>query len=190
MGARLVPAFRYDFSEASCDHSADQRSGEGLVDGELDGALGEVVGLEFVLELLDDGSGGEETAMVRKGGEPNEDFLVPEGGDAVADDFGRFRWRGGANHGAHVLESGASGFRNEGEVLVDGLRWLFGARLRGALPGSRFFRGRTARRPSGFHEAMLGEVSRRVQKSSGLIRDAARAFFSLRRPIDASGEEG
>lgn len=166
-GMRLAAAFRCHVGEAGFNHSADQGSGEGLVDGELNGAFGNGVGLEVIPELLDDSGGREEAAMVGEGGEPDEDLFVLEGGDAVADDLGGFRWGDRAYHGAHGFESSASGFRDEGQILVDGLRKFFGARPRGVFPSGGFFRARAARRLSGLHEAMLSEVSMRVQTRRG-----------------------
>ena len=122
--------------EAGADHFFDESGGQRLVDRELDGALGEFVGLQIGFELLNDGGGGEERAVVGEGGEPDDDLFVFEGWYAVADDLSGFSGKGGADGGAEFLEGGALRLWDGGEVIVDG-----GGRVSGAgwfSGGSRF----------------------------------------------------
>jgi hypothetical protein len=123
MGLVGLPGFLgRDLGEASLDHFFDECSWQRLVDGELDGAFGEGIGLQVVFEEFDDPAGGKEAAMLGEGGEPDDDFAVTEGGDFVADGFGGGWGKGGANGGANFLQSGAGGFGDANEVGVDGFR--------------------------------------------------------------------
>src|SRR5580658_6486122 len=59
--------------------------------------------------------------MLRKCGECHKRTFVCEGGDPVADGLGSFRRHDGPNCCANLLQGAARGFRNAGEIFVDGL---------------------------------------------------------------------
>src|SRR5260370_8850414 len=82
----------------------DKSNWEGLVRGEVDGAFGGGEALKFVLEGLDHRRGREQTAVVRKRGEPHQHSVVLERRNPVADRLGGFRWHNGANRRAKLLQ--------------------------------------------------------------------------------------
>ena len=49
----------FDFSETGFDELLDERGGKRFVDGELNGAFRQGVGLQFLLELMNNGGSGE-----------------------------------------------------------------------------------------------------------------------------------
>ena len=100
----------------------DKSKWEGLVRGEVDGAFGGGEALKFVLEGLDHRRGREQTAVVRKRGEPHERSFVVEGGDPIADGLGGLGRYGGPNRRPHSLQGATRGFRDECQVIVDGLK--------------------------------------------------------------------
>lgn len=69
----------------------------------MDGAFGGVEALQFVFEGLNHRGPREQTAVIGKGGKPDEHAFVLEGGNAVADRLGGFARHGGANRGAHLV---------------------------------------------------------------------------------------
>jgi len=113
-----------EVGEAGAKHFLEEGGGERFVDGELNGAFRDGVGFQLGLEFLNDGSGGEEGAMVSEGSEPDEDVCVLESRDAVADDFRGFTGKSGAKGSADFPEGRALGFRDGGEVGVDGCERL------------------------------------------------------------------
>jgi hypothetical protein len=130
--------FGGDLGEAGFDHFLDEGGRKGLAGWELDGAFGEGVGLQVVLELFDYASGGEDAAMFGESGEPDDDFAMTEGGNFVADGFGGVRRQSGADGRADFLQGGASGFGDGGEVGIDIFRTGGGSRRWTAF--SRFLR--------------------------------------------------
>jgi hypothetical protein len=84
----LLPAF--NFSDADLHDFLDQGDGERLVERKVNGAFRGGERLQIVFEGFDHGGGGKEAAVVGEGTEPDENFFMSEGRDAVADDFGRF----------------------------------------------------------------------------------------------------
>lgn len=90
-------------------------------------------------ELFDNRSSGEETAVVRKPSVPDQDSLVPERGNPVADGLGSFRWDGGANRCANLLRGAAGRFRDSGKVFIDVFRSALGFRGKTAIARFRFF---------------------------------------------------
>jgi len=115
----LPALFGGDLGEACLDYFFDEGGGERLVGGELDGAFGEGVRPEVVLEFVDDAGGGEEAAVAGKGGEPDDDFAVAKGGNFVADGFCGGRREGGADGSANFLQGCVGGLEDGGEVGVD-----------------------------------------------------------------------
>jgi hypothetical protein len=117
----LVSAgFGFDRGQAGADHLFDQGDGEGSVDGKLNGALGELVGRQVRFEFPDDSFGGKEGAMVGESSEPNENLLVFESRNPIADDLGGLAGSGSAYGGADFLECRALRLGDSGEVFVDG----------------------------------------------------------------------
>src|ERR1700690_833844 len=75
--------------------------------------------LKFLFESFDDRCGREQTAMIRKRGEPNQHSLVPKCRNTIADSFGRFRRHSGANHSANLVQGAAGGFGDTGKVFIN-----------------------------------------------------------------------
>src|SRR6266436_6014732 len=100
----------------------DKSNWEGLVRGEVDGAFGGGEALKFVLEGLDHRRGREQTAVVRKRGEPHQHSVVLERRNPVADRLGGFRWHNGANRRAKLLQGVARRLRNGRKILVKAFR--------------------------------------------------------------------
>ncbi len=75
---------------------------------------------QFILERVNHGGGGEQAAMVRERGVPNQHFLVLECGNFVADDLGGFQRHNGADGSANLGDRAAGGFRDSGKVCVNG----------------------------------------------------------------------
>src|SRR5258708_3371377 len=110
-----------------------------LVHGEADGPFGGLEVLEFVLERLDHGRTREQTAVVRKRGEPHQQSFVLERRNLIADGFGSLRWHSGANRRANLVQGAAGGFRDAGEVFVHALGSDVAFRGRTASAGTCFF---------------------------------------------------
>ena len=108
--------------EAGFDDFFQEGGGEGAVDGEADGAFGDVEAGEIGAEFVDDEvAHGEEAAVVFEGGDGADGAVVFEGGDAVAEGFDGFAGAGGEDGGADGLEGGASGLGEAREIFGDGL---------------------------------------------------------------------
>ena len=86
----------------------------------MDGAFTGRIALQFVLEHRDDGRGGEQAAVVGECSKVDDVLFVLEGRDAVADGLDRFFRYDGADGGADVLQRGAGGLGDAGEIGVDG----------------------------------------------------------------------
>src|SRR5271166_327746 len=97
----------------------DERSRQGLVRGELNGPFGGGEVLEFVLERFENRGGGEQTAVVRKGGEPHQYSFVLDCGNPVADGLGSLGWHGRPNRRAKLFQHAAGGFGHTSEVFIN-----------------------------------------------------------------------
>jgi hypothetical protein len=96
-------------SESCLYHFLHQGGWQRLVQLEVDGPFGGLVPFEFVPERFDHGCTREQTAIVRKRGEPHERPLEPEGRNPITDDRG-----GVCRHGRpHPLQIAACGFRDD-----------------------------------------------------------------------------
>src|SRR6266851_2545839 len=115
--------FPFFLRQARLHYPFQQSGRQRLVQREVDGAFGGGVVLEFVLERFDHSqTSGEQTAMVRKGGVPHDRSFVLEGRNPIADSLGGFRWQSRSNRRAHLVQRAAGGFRDGGQVSVDGRR--------------------------------------------------------------------
>src|SRR5713226_2173756 len=110
-----------------------------LVRGKVDGPFGCGEALEFVLERLDHGRTREQTAMVRKRGEPYQHSFVLERRNPIADGLGGLGRRNGPNYRANPVQGAAGGLRDACEVFVDVFRNGVASHPRTAITGSRFF---------------------------------------------------
>src|SRR5690242_15687177 len=131
----------FQLSDASFHHLADKCYRQGLVVGKVDSALRSAQVFEFVLELCDDSGGGEQAAMIGKGGEPHHDTALGNGGNAIADGFRSAGGHGGADGGPELNEIAAGGWGNASLVTVNVAGRSFYAR--GGFSG--FFGRRHAR---------------------------------------------
>src|SRR5258706_6855248 len=114
------------FGEAGFYERSDEGGRERVVGVETDGAFAGVVVCEIVLVGFDGGAAHEvEGAVFGRGAEGDEQAVVAEGGELVADAF--FGFGGGGFYGvAEFLEGGALGGGYGGETLVDGFGFAFG----------------------------------------------------------------
>jgi hypothetical protein len=119
LGDKLAFGFQFDMGQASAKHFSNQGSRQGFIDGELNGALGDFVGLKLRSELFDDAGGGKKGAVVGESSKPDQNLLVFEGWEAIADEFGGSAGSGGANERAEFPECGALGLGDSREVGVD-----------------------------------------------------------------------
>src|SRR5712664_2550238 len=147
-GARSALFFALVLRDARLHQLFNKSGRKRFVHREVDGPFGGVEALEFVLERLDHGRCGEQTAMVRKRGEPHQRSFVLERRHPVADGLGSLRWHSGPNRRANLLQSAAGRFRDGCQVLVRvlGSEVAFGART--VTTGIRFFHtGHSPRTP-------------------------------------------
>src|SRR5207245_2263842 len=119
-----------------------------LVRGEVDGPFGCGEALKFVLERLDHGRSREQTAMVRKRGEPHQRSFVLECRYPVADGLGSLRWHSGPNRRANLVQRAAGRFRDASKVFVDVFRSAVAFRGRTAIARFHFFHAGNATRSS------------------------------------------
>jgi len=85
------------------------------------GAVGGGIGFDVVAKVVEEGiAHHEEAAVPGERGEADEHPFVLEGGDAVADGLDSAGGNDGADDGAELFQAGAGGFRDRGEVIVDG----------------------------------------------------------------------
>src|SRR5216684_6121374 len=88
---RSAPFLAFVLRDPRLHQFLNKCSRQWLVRGEVDGPFGFGEALKFVLERLDHGRSREQTAMVRKRGEPHQRSLVLERRYPVADDLGSLR---------------------------------------------------------------------------------------------------
>jgi hypothetical protein len=112
-----------------------------LVHGEVDGAFGGREILEFVLQDLDHGSSPEQTAMVRKGGVPQQRSFVLKRRNSIADGFRGLRGHSGTNRCANFAPGAARGLQDAREAFVHVHRSATAFRGRPAIAGIHFFIG-------------------------------------------------
>src|SRR5882762_5324786 len=143
-GERSAPLLALVLGYPRLHQFLDKCGGQRFVCWELDSSFGCREGFEFIFELFDNRSSGEQTAVLRKGGKPHQHSIVPEGRHSIADDFGRLRRDSGTNRRAHLVKHAAGGFRNTGEVFVHIFRSNTGFRRGTALARFRFFHSRPA----------------------------------------------
>src|SRR5271169_665495 len=74
-----------------------------LVIRELDGPFGRGEAVKFVLKRFDNRGSGEQTAVVRKRGEPHQHSFVLERRNPIAYGLGGLRWHSGLNGRAKLL---------------------------------------------------------------------------------------
>src|SRR5713226_2426955 len=90
--------------------------------------------------------GGEQTAVVRKRGEPHQHSFVLERGNAIADGLGSLRWHSGPNRCANLVQGAAGGFRDTSKVFINVFRSALAFRRRTAIARFHFFHARNATR--------------------------------------------
>src|SRR5258707_11381397 len=102
-GNALALFLAFDLRDPRLHHFLNKRSRQWLVGGELDGPFGFGEALKFALELLDHRRSREQTAVVRKCGEPHEHSFVLERRHPIADDLCSLAWRSGPNRSANLV---------------------------------------------------------------------------------------
>src|SRR5438552_803047 len=114
----------------------DQGCRRWLLHGKLNGPLGNLVTLQFILELLYYRCRRKQTAVSRKCGVPHQHAFVSKCGNAVADDLLSFRGHNGPNRRADAIQRSASRFWHCRQIFIHALRLsatydatLFGVRL-------------------------------------------------------------
>ena len=125
-----------------------QRSREWLVRGEADGPFGCGEALKFVLKRFDNRGSGEQTAVVRKSGEPHQHSFVLDRRHPIADGFGSLRWHSGPNRHANLAQGAAGGFRDTSKVFINIFRSPVGFRHRTVTARFHFFHARDATKTS------------------------------------------
>jgi len=121
------------------DYFLNQCGWQRLIYGEADGPFGCGVAFKFILERFNSRGSREQTAVVRKRGEPEQDSFVLEGGNPVTDGLGCLRWQSRPNRGANRVQSAAGGFRDASQIFVNTFRSVSGFRRRPAGGGPRLF---------------------------------------------------
>jgi len=134
-----------DLREPCLHYFPNKRCGKRLVDGKVDGPFGGEKLTKLMFKHSDDRSCGEQTAMVRKPGEPHENAcFVFECGNAIANCLDCIPRHRGPNDAVHFDEVSAGGSRDRCEVFRKVLGNGFGFFCRAASDSFR-----------GFHAAML-----------------------------------
>lgn len=119
---RSTLAFGFNLPDTRLDDFLDHRDWQRPVDREMDGALRRGIAFQFAPKGADDRSFGEQAAMVGESGVPDNDFLVPKSGNAIADRFGGRGRQSRENRRAKLAQCAAGGLRNGGNILLDGLQ--------------------------------------------------------------------
>src|SRR6266567_4888279 len=145
---RSTPYFAFDLRDPRLHQLLNQCSRQWLVRGELDCPFGSGEALKFVFERFDNRSSGEQTAVVRKRGEPHQHSFVLERRNPIADRLGGLRWHNGPDRGANLVQGAAGWFRDTRKVFINGSRSTVAFSRRTAMAGFRFFHGGNATRPS------------------------------------------
>jgi len=153
--ARSAPSLAFVLSDPRLHQFLNKCRRQWLVRWELDGTFGNREALKFLPESLDHGRSREQTAMVRKRGEPHQHAIALKRRNPVTDCLGSLRWNSGPNGCANMAQSAARGFGYPGKVLVHVSRSAVG------------FRGRTA--IARFHFFHAGHATRRSNASLSLI---------------------
>src|SRR3989442_8516437 len=136
----------FDLRDPRLHQSLNECGRQRLVRGEVDGPFGCGEALKFVLKRFDNRGRGEQTAVVRKRGEPHQHSFVLERRNSIADGLGSLWWQSGPNRRAKFVQGVAGGFRDACEIFVHVLRDEVAFRARTAITGSRFFHaGNTTR---------------------------------------------
>src|SRR5437667_2977975 len=141
-----IPLFAFARPEPGFHHFLNECSRHRLVRGEVDGSFGCGEASKVVLKRFDNRGRGEQTAVVRKRGEPHQHSFVLERRNSIADGLGSLWWQSGPNRRAKFVQGVAAGFRDACEIFVHVLRDEVAFRARTAITGSRFFHaGNTTR---------------------------------------------
>src|SRR5713226_4578452 len=143
-----APFLAFDLCDPRLHQFLNKSSRQRLVRGEMDGPFGGGEAFKFVLKRFDNRGGGEQTAVVRKRGEPHQHALVLERRNPIADGLGSLRWHSGANRRANLAQGAAGGFRDTSEVFINVFRSALAFRRRTATAGFHFFHARNATRTS------------------------------------------
>src|SRR6202165_3317162 len=145
---RSAPFLAFVLCDPRLHHFLNKCSRQWLVRGEVDGPFGCGEALEFVLERRDHGRSREQTAVVRKRGEPHQHSFVLERRHPVADGLGSLRWHSGPNRRAHLVQGAEGGFRDTGKVFINVFRSAVAFRRGTAIARFHFFHAGDATRTS------------------------------------------
>jgi hypothetical protein len=136
---RSAPFLAFVLRDPRLHQFLNKCSRQWLVRGEVDGPFGCGEAPKFLLERRDHGRSREQTAVVRKRGEPHQRCFVLERRNPIADGLGSLRWHSGPNRGANLVQGAAGGFRDTARYSSTffGAPLPFAAELR--LPDFTFF---------------------------------------------------
>lgn len=133
--ARLAPFLAFDLREPRLHQFLDECSRQWLVRWEVDRPFRCGEALKLLLECLDHRRGREQTAMVRKCGEPYQHSFLLKRRNPIADGLSSFRGHGGSNRRAKLVQSAAGRFRDASEVFLNVFRSVVAFRSRTAIAG-------------------------------------------------------
>src|SRR5712692_12088151 len=88
---RSAPFLAFVLRDPRLHQFLNKRSRQWLVRGEVDGPFGCGEALKFVLKCSDNRGSGEQTAVVRKRGKPDQHSFVLERRNPITDGLGSFR---------------------------------------------------------------------------------------------------
>src|SRR3989441_12278234 len=100
---RSAPFLAFDLRDPRLHQFLNKCSRQWLVRGGVDGPFGWGEALKFVLKRFDNRGRGEQTAVVRKRGEPHQHSFVLGRWNPIADGLGSLRWRSGPNSPADLV---------------------------------------------------------------------------------------
>src|SRR5258708_7234192 len=155
--AELLTGFRatqsasflaFDLRDPRLHHFLNKCSRQRFIGGELDGPFGCREALEFALKCFDNRGSREQTAVVRKCGEPHQHSFVLERRHPIADDFGSLRKRSRPNRRANLVQGAAGGFRDASKVFIDAFRSALAFRRGTALARFSPYHAGNSRRTS------------------------------------------
>ncbi len=101
--ADSLPLLAFDVLYPGLHELLNERGGHRLVYGEVNGAFGRRVAPEFILKCFDNRGSGKQTAVVREGSKPHQDFILPERRNPVTDGLDSFRWHYRPNRCANLV---------------------------------------------------------------------------------------
>jgi hypothetical protein len=134
-----APFFAFDLRNSRLHQFLNKGNRYWLVRREMDSPFGCGKALEIFPKRVNNRGRGEQTAVVRKRGEPHQHPLVLERGDPIADGLGSLRRHSGPNRRAHFDQGAVGGFRDTGKIFVNASRSAVAFWRRPAIARFYFF---------------------------------------------------